>query len=88
MKKIGEVCRSYAPWKQGYKYVSDGIVFDLVGNLVAETVNDLDARLIAAAPELYEACSKLVEWSSMRDASIEDIIADARTACVKAGGAE
>lgn len=88
MKKLSELVVSPTPWKHGYKYVSDDMVFDSLGSIVAEVMNEDDARLCAAAPELYEACRKLVAWDGMRDASIEDIIAEARMACAKAGGAE
>lgn len=43
MKGVSEICGRYVPWKHSYKYDSDDKVFDRVGNLVAETVNDLDA---------------------------------------------
>lgn len=88
MKKISELVVSPAPWKHGYKYVSDDVVFDTIGGIVAEARTAKDAQLCAAAPELYEACRKLVAWDGMRDASIEDIIAEAKAACAKAGGAE
>lgn len=88
MKNLSEIVVSHTPWKRGYKYVSDALVFDRLGNIVAKVMNEYDARLCAAAPELYEACRKLVAWDGMRDASIEDIIAEAKAACAKAGGAE
>lgn len=88
MKKLSELCISRTPWKQGDEYISDGMVFDSLGSVVAKLWDGDDAQLCAAAPELYEACRKLVAWDGMRDASIGDIIAEAKTACVKAGGAQ
>lgn len=66
MKKIEELGISPAPWKVGHHYEkTTGTPYSNInaatGYYVADGISDADKRLIAAAPELYEALIGLLE---------------------------
>jgi hypothetical protein len=54
-----------APWSFETHELSTGyssIVYDANGGALADYLDEPTARLIAAAPELYEACEFVREW--------------------------
>lgn len=61
MKALEQLGVSPTPWEQGYEYVSDDMVFDANGHAVGEGLEVANARLIAAAPDLYEALMEVCE---------------------------
>lgn len=88
MKTIEELYISYMPWK-----FLDEIVLDRVGGVVAEARNEYDARLIAAAPDLYEALAAMLscaekEASFTMESGMHIAMDMARKAIEKAGGSE
>ena len=98
MKKLSELDISPAPWKHDYEYVSDDMVFDSQGNIVADARSRDDARLCSAAPELYEALLEIYEdfepvcncecHGCKHEPGCNKWAAKARAALEKAGGAE
>lgn len=89
MKKIEEVVAHPAPWRAGDAGVNDDMVFDRAGNVVVESAHEDDARLCAAAPDLYAACLKALDrlggcpWPETKP-----VVAELRAALEKARGAE
>lgn len=87
MKTLENLMTHCAPWRAGD--VSDDIVVDRAGNTVAKCVLPADARLCAAAPDLYAACLKAMDrlggcpWPETKP-----VVAELRAALEKAGGAE
>lgn len=89
MKTIEELGVSRAPWRVG----DDGVYYDMVlsagGHSVAEWMDAKDARLISAAPDLYEALRAIYEvMANGKDYLPRDWSERARAALEKAGGAE
>ena len=99
MKTIEELCISPAPWKE-YIGVYSFWVDDNAGEFVcmksSVSMNDRNigkrnARLIAAAPELYEALAALLSCSERespftRESGMPVAMDMARAALEKAGG--
>lgn len=98
MKTLSELDISPAPWKTGDYYENEDIVFSAGGQKVAEDLRTTDARLCAAAPELYEALREMYEdFAPICNAECHGCkyeqgcnkwIAKARAALEKAGGSE
>ena len=101
MKTLEELGISPAPWKpvddgMGYKDILCNlpVTEDSEGeNIIAETVDAKDARLIAAAPELYEALAAMLlcaekEALFTSESGMSIAMNMARKAIKKAGGEE
>lgn len=89
MKKLSELGVSPAPWKWDGDERSDDLVLSAGGSRVAEWMNDKDARLVSAAPELYEACRMalgVVERHA--EDGVQPVVGMIRAALEKAGGKE
>lgn len=91
MKTIEELDISYLPWKQGC--FLDKLVLDRVGGVVAEARNEYDARLIALAPDLYEALAAMLSCAEKEspftmESGMSIAMDMARKAIEKAGGVE
>lgn len=54
---------SSAPWKVYQPKTNDAWVISAKGYTVCRAHNPEDANLIAAAPELFEACKIIVAWA-------------------------
>lgn len=90
VKTIKELGISPAPWAQGDDTLSEDMVFDVDGKTVAEQMDERNARLAAAAPDLYDACRTalgLVE-SHATDNGALAVVGALRFALAKAGGAK
>ena len=90
MKTIKELGVSPAPWAQGDDIMSEDMVLDADGETVAEQMDERNARLAAAAPDLYDACRMalgLVEGHAT-DNRVLAVVGALRFALGKAGGAE
>lgn len=90
MKTIEELGVSPAPWQWDGDERSDDMVLSAKGT-VAEWMSAKDARLISAAPDLYEALREICETAdgeNVRFTGASAWRAKARAALEKAGGAE
>lgn len=89
MKTLKELGVSPAPWKQGDYRGNDDLVFS-ANRIVAEAAHEDDARLCAAAPDLYEACRRALVHVGKAPSAPEgwEVAAKLRAALEKAGGAE
>lgn len=88
MKTIEELGVSPAPWQWDGDERSDDMVLSAKGT-VAEWMSAKDARLISAAPDLYEALRAIYEvMANGKDYLPRDWSERARAALEKAGGAE
>lgn len=107
MKTLEQLGISPAPWTQGGDCgtgkclsddeVCDDVIYDTNGQMVADisTIIDSDAQLIAAAPDLYEACRRAIAWEDhvirkkmKPPENWKVIVAAMRAALEKAGGKE
>lgn len=95
MKMLEELGISPAPWAQGDCCGNDDMVYSANRLMVAEELRETDARLIAAAPDLYEACRRAIVWEDhvirkkmKPPENWKVIVAAMRAALEKAGGAE
>lgn len=103
MKTLEELGISPAPWERyvgGYSFWVDDNAGEFVCIMASTSMNDRNigkrnARLIAAAPDLYEALreclevlDKLEKYYQGVDAATYKTMAKARAALEKAGGSE
>lgn len=58
---------SPGPWKVYEPKTNDAWVISAKGYAVCRPQNPTDAELIAAAPELFEACKIIVAWAKGND---------------------
>lgn len=87
MKTLSELGISPAPWQWDGDERTDDMVLSADGR-IAEWMNAKDARLCAAAPDLYEACRMalgVIERNAEDGA--QPIVGMMRAALEKAGGA-
>ena len=80
--------RTPGPWKAGnppvaYPSAKSRLVLSPSG-IVATVQNEEDSRLIAAAPDLLEACRKIKEWNSQAMELDHDLYVALRRAIEKA----
>lgn len=83
IKKLDELIFSAAPWNYNQSYED---VCDLDGDIISDLIDEPEGRLIAAAPDLYEACREVM-LACDADA-LDRAFAKCRKALEKAGGVE
>lgn len=100
MRKLYELGISPTPWKKaddgmGYQdiWCNAPVTEDSEGeNIIAEAIDAKDARLIAAAPELYDMLQSLVEYIDREcipcGETACELLAAARNVLSKAAGEE
>lgn len=92
MKTLKELGIGPAPWTHIHQWKWEELV-DLNGDVIADTPmyaeNYNNARLISAAPDLYEVVRALVDdFAKAGEMDICTLIGKAEAALKKAGGAE
>jgi DNA repair ATPase RecN len=83
---VGEAIRSTSQQKWRLRIHAKELLADVYHGANDEEL-EATARLISAAPELYEACRKFIRWiNEGQPASTKNVLSDAEAAVAKAEG--